>query len=81
MHYLLTTPFRYPPLKHGSRFANKQGPSLFYGSESIQTTLSESAYYRFLFWSGMVEPPSSANLTTEHTVFSANYSALSGLDL
>ena len=28
--YLIYTPFRYPPLKHGSRFGEKIHPSLFY---------------------------------------------------
>ena len=49
LHYLLKTPFRYPPLNHGSRFASKTEPSLFYGSISLDTALSEFAYYRFLF--------------------------------
>jgi hypothetical protein len=30
-HYLLSTPFRYPPLKHGSRFGTLFENSLFYG--------------------------------------------------
>ena len=29
---LLTTPFRYPPLRHGSRFGSRQYRGMFYGS-------------------------------------------------
>src|ERR1051325_4284533 len=32
VHYLLATPFRYPPLRHGSRFPPAGGPSLWDGS-------------------------------------------------
>ena len=31
-HPLLTTPFRYPPLRHGSRFGSRQYRGMFYGS-------------------------------------------------
>jgi len=31
-HPLLTTPFRYPPLRHGSRFGSRQFKRMFYGS-------------------------------------------------
>ena len=27
LHYLLATPFRYPPLRHGSRFGNRFEPA------------------------------------------------------
>ena len=33
-HPLLTTPFRYPPLRHGSRFGSRQYRGIFYGSRS-----------------------------------------------
>ena len=32
-HYLLATPFRYPPLRHGSRFGGRHEPGIWYGSE------------------------------------------------
>ncbi len=54
-HYLIRTPFRYPPLNHGSRFGHRFDPSLFYGSLAIETALAECAYYRFLFFDGMVQ--------------------------
>lgn len=48
-HYLLFTPFRYPPLQYGSRFGGRFEKSLWYGSLDIETALSEVAYYRLLF--------------------------------
>jgi hypothetical protein len=80
LHYLLATPFRYPPLPYGSRFGTRFEPSLFYGARSAPTTLAESAYYRFVFWSGMALPPA-APLHTRHTMFRAEISTRQGLQL
>lgn len=52
LHWLLATPFRYPPLRHGSRFGARTEPSLWYGSVRIGTALAETAYYRLLFLEG-----------------------------
>lgn len=49
LHYLLSTSFRYPPLRHGSRFATRFEPALWYGSEELRTAFAEVAYYRLLF--------------------------------
>ena len=49
LHYLLYTPFRYPPLKSGGRFHTRLEQSIFYGSESLPTSMAEIAYGRFLF--------------------------------
>ena len=81
LHYLLATPFRYPPLRWGSRFGSRFEPSLFYGSRRIQTALAEAAYYRLVFWQGMAEPPPGGRLITRHDVFSARYRAGPGLKL
>ena len=35
-HYLLSTPFRYPPLRHGSRFGSRHERGIWYGSETRQ---------------------------------------------
>lgn len=51
-HYLLTTPFRHPPLRHGSRFGTRMERSLWYGAETLPTALVEVAYYRLLFLEG-----------------------------
>lgn len=81
LHYLLATPFRYPPLRHGSRFGTYHEPSLFYGSHTLATALAETAYYRFVFWHGMREPPPSGKYLTQHTVFAVRYQTGHGLRL
>lgn len=80
LHYLLATPFRYPPLRHGSRFGGRHEPSLFYGALCQSALLAEVAYYRLVFWSGMASPPP-GRLTTQHTAFSARYRSGRGLRL
>lgn len=55
-HPLLITPFRYPPLPHGSRFGGRQQRGLFYGSRCRGGALVEGAYYGLLFWEGMGLP-------------------------
>jgi RES domain len=80
LHYLLATPFRYPPLPWGSRFGRRFEPSLFYAARTIDTVLAECAYYRFVFWSGMAEPPP-APLDTRHTLFSVAIATSRGLKL
>src|SRR5476649_1977021 len=49
IHPLLYTPFRYPPLKYGSRFGKRSEPSLWYGSLSIESVMSEKAFYQLNF--------------------------------
>lgn len=49
LDYLLKTPFRYPPLPHGSRFGRAHEPGLFYGSLEERTCLGESAFYQLAF--------------------------------
>lgn len=80
-HYLLKTPFRYPPLKWGSRFGRTHEPSLFYGGKQILTTLAESAYYRFVFLRSIDAPSINKNIRTEHCVFSVDYQTKQGVQL
>lgn len=80
-HYLLKTPFRYPPLQWGSRFGRIHEPSLFYGSKDIETTLAECAYYRFIFWNSMDAPAPTDKIRTEHTLFTASYKTKTGVRL
>jgi len=80
-HYLITTPFRYPPLPYGSRFGLRTRPSLFYASLDTKTTLAECAYYRFVFWQGMAEPPPMQRLMTEHTTFAVSVETDIGIAL
>ena len=79
-HFLLFTPFRYPPLQHGSRFSASTEPSLFYGSKNVTTVLAEAAYYRFYFWLGMETAPSE-KILSQHTLFAAHYSTSKALQL
>jgi len=79
LHYLLFTPFRYPPLRHGSRFGTRHERGIWYGSESRRTMFSEVAYYRLLFLEG-----TTADLgvvTTQLTAFTANMRTQRGVDL
>lgn len=81
LHYLLKTPFRYPPLQWGSRFGRVYEPSLFYGGCSITSTLSESAYYRFVFIHTIQGKPPESPLRTSHTLFSVKYSTVHAVKL
>lgn len=81
LDYLLSSPFRYPPLAYGSRFGTRHEPSLFYGALGVAPALAETAYYRLVFWSGMSAPPPRNQLTTEHTLFAARYATARGVRL
>ncbi|AKU91508.1 RES family NAD+ phosphorylase [Vulgatibacter incomptus] len=52
LHFLLFSSFRYPPLRHGSRFGSRFEPSLWYGSEELRTAFAEVAFYRLRFLEG-----------------------------
>ncbi len=81
LHYLLATPFRYPPLAWGSRFGGKHEPGIFYGGSSEQATLAESAFYRFVFWYSIQADPPAPVLHSEHTLFTAPYRSERGVRL
>ena len=55
LHWLLKTPFRYPPLRHGSRFGTAFAPGILYGSRELATAMTESAVYLWLFRAGPTE--------------------------
>jgi len=79
LHYLLATPFRYPPLPHGSRFGVRHERGIWYGAVALSAAMSEVAYYRLLFLEG-----TSANLGTvaaELTAFTVRVSTPRGVDL
>lgn len=81
LHYLLRTPFRYPPLRWGSRFGRIHEPGIFYGGCSSDATLAEAAYYRFVFWYSMDAAPVKEAIRSEHTLFSAAYRSERGIQL
>lgn len=80
-HYLLKTPFRYPPLQWGSRFGRIHEPGIFYGGSNMHTTLAESAYYRFVFWYSMHATPIKNKIRSEHSLFSVDYTSAQGIHL
>jgi len=79
LHYLLSTPFRYPPLPHGSRFGGRHEQGIWYGSETQRTMFAEVAYYRLVFLDG-----TEADLgvvTTQLTAFNVRTRSARGIDL
>lgn len=80
LHYLLTTPFRYPPLKYGSRFGTTFEQGIFYGSLNISTALSETAYYRFVYMLGS-ETPYEHPILNQYSSFSVKVRSDKGIFL
>lgn len=80
LHYLISTPFRYPPLKYGSRFGAITEPSYFYASENIAACLAEAAFYRFYLIDG-TEAPFPKMLQSEHSLFFVQVVSTHTLDL
>jgi hypothetical protein len=79
LHYLLATPFRYPPLRHGSRFGTRQERGIWYGSETRETMFAEVAYYRLLFLEGTRADLGA--VTTQLTAFRVSARSSWGVDL
>jgi hypothetical protein len=79
LHYLLFTAFRYPPLRHGSRFGRRTERGIWYGSTTLPAAFAEVAYYRLLFLEG-----TSADLgvvSTDLTAFRIMLRTARGIDL
>ncbi|HTE54908.1 MAG TPA: RES family NAD+ phosphorylase [Kofleriaceae bacterium] len=78
LHQLLGTPFRYPPLRWGSRFGQRHERGIWYGSLTVPTALAEVAYYRMVFLDG-----TTANISpvAELTAFSAGFASDAAADL
>lgn len=49
LHYLLATPFRYPPASYGSRFRAWPDPGVLYAGEERRTACAEMGYWRWRF--------------------------------
>ncbi len=79
LHYLLATPFRYPPLRHGSRFSGRHEPGIWYGAETLDGAFAEVAYYRLLFLEGTAAELD--GVATEVTAFRADVRTDRGVDL
>lgn len=78
LHYLLLTPFRYPPLAHGSRFRTRADAGVWYGSREARTAFAEAAYYRLLFLEGT---PAIDSLELDLSAFRAAFESPRGVDL
>lgn len=55
LHWILKAPFRYPPLRHGSRFGLATEMGILYGSRELNTAMAESAVYLWLFQQGLAD--------------------------
>ena len=67
LHWLLFTPFRYPPPPGGSRFRGPIDPGVFYGADQIRTACAELGYWR---WRHLKDTPAlDAMPTKPQTVF------------
>ena len=79
LHYLLYTPFRYPPVRWGSRFGTRQERGIWYGSETREAMFAEVAFYRLVFVEGT--RADLGTLTTLLTTFRVNARSARGIDL
>lgn len=78
LDYLLATPFRYPPPRHGSRFRAAGEPGVFYGAFALRTAAAELGYWR---WQFKKDSPALQRLApVAHTAFRAAIDA-STIDL
>jgi glycine/D-amino acid oxidase-like deaminating enzyme len=78
LHWLLFTPFRYPPPRGGSRFRGDDDPGVFYAADSIETACAELGYWR---WRHLLESPEMDHIPSRaQTVFQASVRAR-GIDL
>lgn len=81
LHYLLFTPFRYPPQPNGSRFRHAATPEgVFYAASCPDTAVAEAAFYRLLFFAESPGLPFPKN-PNEYTLFSVAISSPAVIDL
>ncbi|MCA1829031.1 MAG: RES family NAD+ phosphorylase [Myxococcales bacterium] len=79
LHYLLSTPFRHPPLRNGSRFGTRFERGILYGARELRVAFAEVAYYRLLFLEGTTADL--GLLSVELTAFSFGIAAGKAVDL
>ena len=78
LHYLLATPFRYPPSRHGSRFRLWPDPGVLYAGSRRRTACAEMGYWR---WRFLRDSPGLANIpAAAQTLFQVG-AAGQGIDL
>ena len=79
LHYLLFTPFRYPPLRHGSRFGTRRERGIWYGSLELRSAFAEVSYYRLVFLEG--SRADLGTVTTALTAFNVTLRSQKGVSL
>jgi hypothetical protein len=79
LHFLLSTAFRHPPLRHGSRFGTRAERGIWYGALTLPTAFAEVAYYRLLFLDG--SRAALGTVTVELSAFRAAVQTRRGIDL
>ena len=79
-HRLLTTPFRYPPLRSGSRFTAADQRELFYGARGLGTVLAERAFHALRLLEGSPLPVGKV-IQREQTSFQVEIAVQRGLQL
>lgn len=79
LHYLLFTPFRYPPLKTGSRFGKSTERNLCYAALELETAMCEKAYHRFRFL--LASTGNIGDKTVNATAFKINIFSQRAIDL
>lgn len=81
LDYLLSTPFRYRPYPHGSRF-RRAGitPGVWYGAERPETAVAEIAFYRMLFHAESPDTPFPDD-AADYSAYSVDLAAAAAIDL
>ena len=79
--YLLFTPFRYPPLRYGSRFGSEFERGIFYGALELETAFAESAVYLWLFRAGPTELGPLSVIRDQRSSYRVPVATRRGLDL
>jgi RES domain len=81
LDYLLSTPFRYRPYPHGSRFRRPGITSgVWYGAEQAETAAAEMVFYRFLFYAESPQTPFPDD-AAEYTAIAVNLATPVAIDL
>ena len=81
LSYLLMTPFRYPPLRYGSRFGSTNERGIYYAASELQTAFAESAVYLWLFQRGPKELGPIKHIQDQRTAFSVKLASQKAVDL
>lgn len=75
LDYLLASPFRYPPVAHGSRFRALGDPGVFYAAFGFRTAAAELGFWR---WKFLVNSSGLSRLDpAAHTAFKTHIKARS----